>query len=56
VIGVSGSAADQPVEFGQYQAATGDDHLFAFAWGSGIIALRGAEANPASLEIFTRER
>jgi hypothetical protein len=56
VIGISGAAADQPVEFGHYRAATGDEHLFAFDWGTGTIALRGVEANPTSLDIYTRER
>jgi len=55
VIGISGSAANQPVELGRYRAATGNGLLFAFAWGTGTLALSGEEANPASLELFTRE-
>ena len=56
VIGASGAADNQPVRFGRYRAATGDDLLYAFDWGSGTLALSGAEANPASLDVFTREK
>lgn len=56
VIGASGAAANQPVRFGRYRAASGDNLLFAFDWGSGTIALIGAETNPASLDVFTREK
>ena len=56
VIGASGAASNQPVQFGRYRATNGTDLLFAFDWGSGAIALSGAEVNPASLDVFTREK
>jgi len=56
VIGASGSADNEPVRFGRYRAATGNELLYAFDWGSGILALSGVEANPASLDVFTREK
>jgi hypothetical protein len=55
VIGASGAADNQPVRFGRYRASTGDDLLIVFDWDSGTLALQGAEANPASLDVFTRE-
>ncbi len=56
VIGASGAADNQPVRFGRYRSSTGDDLLFVFEWGSGTLALQGEEANPASLDVFTREK
>lgn len=56
VIGASGAADNQPVRFGRYRASTGDDLLFAFDWGSETLGLLGTEANPASLDVFTREK
>ena len=55
VIGASGAADNQPVQFRRYRAAAGADLLFVFDWGTGTIALLGTEANPASLDLYTRE-
>jgi hypothetical protein len=56
VIGASGATSNQPVRLGRYRAASGGGLLFVFDWGTGTLALAGAEANPASLEVFTREK
>ncbi len=55
VFGPSGSADNQPVEFAQYRATSGEGRFFTFSWGTGGLSLKGVEANPASLDVFTRE-
>lgn len=56
VIGESGSASNQPVRLGLYRATSAGSLLFAFDWGNGTLTLAGEEANPASLDVFTREK
>lgn len=55
VFGPSGSADNQPVELAQYRATSGEARFFTFSWGTGGLSLKGGEANPASLDVFTRE-